>query len=42
VALDQHKDSLETLATDSQEILAKVTAAASGTLNAANANETAK
>ena len=42
VALDQHKDSLETLATDSQEILAKVTAAASGTLNAATANETAK
>ena len=42
VTLDQHKDRLGTLVTNSQEVLDRVTAAASGTLNAANANETAK
>tara|TARA_Y100001001_G_C7796775_1_gene234706 strand:- start:54 stop:299 length:246 start_codon:yes stop_codon:yes gene_type:complete len=42
VALDQHKDSLGTLVTDSQEVLARVTAAASGTLNAAGDSEPSK
>ena len=42
VTLGHHKDRLETVVTKSQEILARVTATASGTLNAANDNETAE
>ena len=42
VTLGHHKDRLGTVVTKSQEILARVTAAASGTLNAANDNETAE
>ena len=42
VILDQHKDRLGTLVTSSQEVLARATVAASGTLNAAVDSETAK
>ena len=42
VTLDQHKDRLKTLVTNSQEVIARVTATASETLNAATDSETAK
>jgi len=42
VILEQHKNRLGTLVTNSQEVLARVTATASGTLNAADDSETAK
>ena len=42
VTLGHHKDRLETLVTNSQEVIARVTATASETLNAATDSETAK
>ena len=42
VTLDHHKDRLETLVTNSQQVIVRVTAAASETLNATTDSETAK
>ena len=42
VTLGHHKDRLETLVRNSQEVIARVTAAASETLNAATDSETAE